>query len=291
MHRLLLVALAVWFTSCSQHRDRSVVVVSLNTTEQALLGEIVAQQVENRLKIGVDRMPGTTDARMTHETMMSGQADVMPQYFSDALTRILNLPPSRDQAVVRERLRLEYERRFQCEWTEPLGLHHGFVMVLDATRPEYANVRTLSETTPIRPGWSMGASSDFMMRPDGMSAMMKTYDLRWRSTPRALDAAQRYDGLKSRQLDIVSADLTDSQLLVPGWRKVEDDKNVFIAYETAIVARTESLNRFPGLREALKELSGKFNDDQVRAMNARIDHGHEPVREVARQFLKSAGLN
>ncbi len=291
MHRVLAVALLlVGLMSCSRSTSRTLVVVSLSTTEQSILGEIIAQHVEKRLKISIDRMPGTNDARMAHETMASGQADIMPEYLSDALTRILRLPPTRSQSEVRERVRLEYQRSYQCECMEPLGVHHEFVMVVDATRPEYAAVRKLSDAIPVRPGWNLGASDEFLMRQDGMGAMMEAYDLRLRSAPKALEFSQRYLALKNKQQDMISADLTDSHLLDPGVRKLEDDRNVFIPYETAVVVRNDALSRYPGLRAALAELSGKFTDDQMRELNAQVDMRHRTIHDVARDFLVSAGL-
>lgn len=290
MRRLLPIALVLFLSACSRPVERGLVVVTKNSTEQTLLGEIIAQHVEKSLKIAVDRLPGTSDTRMAHETVMSGQADIMPQYLCDALTGILRLPPTENQEEIRERLRLEYERRFQCEWTEPLGFHHQFALVVDATRPEFASVRRMSDTSPVRPGWNLGASNDFLTRPDGLGFMMTAYDLRWKAPPVVLEPGLRYRALKSKQLDIVTADSTDSQLLDPGFRRLEDDKHVFISYETAIVGRTDTMNRFPGLREALKALAGKFTDDQMRAMNARVDNERQPVRAVAGDFLKAAGL-
>jgi osmoprotectant transport system substrate-binding protein len=291
MHRVLLVALTIGLLACSRQPGRSVVVASLNTTEQTLLGEIIAQQVENRLKTPVDRISGGNDPRMINDSLLTGQADLMPQYLNDAFIGVLRLPPTRNQSEIRERVRTEYEQRFQCEWTPPLGLHHAYVMVIDSTRPEYAALHKLTDAVPVRPGWNLGVSDDFLRRPDGIGAMMNAYDLRWRGAPQVMDAASRFKALRSEDLDIIAANLTDGQLLDPGLRTLSDDQNVFMSYETAVVARTEALNRYPGLREALKELSGKFHDDQVRGMNAEIDSHRQTVREVARQFLKSAGLN
>jgi glycine betaine/choline ABC-type transport system substrate-binding protein len=44
------------------------------------------------------------------------------------------------------------------------------------------------------------------------------------------------------------------------------------------------------LRQALTELAGLFTDLTMRKLNYQVDGAHRPVREVAEQFLRDAGL-
>ena len=46
----------------------------------------------------------------------------------------------------------------------------------------------------------------------------------------------------------------------------------------------------PPLRQALTELAGLFTDLTMRKLNYQVDGAHRPVREVAEQFLRDAGL-
>ena len=54
--------------------------------------------------------------------------------------------------------------------------------------------------------------------------------------------------------------------------------------------RQESLANFPGLRAALEDLSGKFTNETMQRLNYEVDGEHRPVAEVAKDFLKNAGL-
>ena len=54
--------------------------------------------------------------------------------------------------------------------------------------------------------------------------------------------------------------------------------------------REEAETRFPGLRAALTELSGKIGSQTMRRLNYELDGKHRPAREIAREFLRSAGL-
>ena len=52
----------------------------------------------------------------------------------------------------------------------------------------------------------------------------------------------------------------------------------------------EILKDHPPLRQALVELAGRFTDQTMRKLNYQVDGEHRPVRDVAEQFLRDAGL-
>jgi glycine betaine/choline ABC-type transport system substrate-binding protein len=52
-----------------------------------------------------------------------------------------------------------------------------------------------------------------------------------------------------------------------------------------VVVREEALERFPRLRLALEQLSGKISEETMRKLNYEVDGRHRPVSEVARDFL------
>jgi glycine betaine/choline ABC-type transport system substrate-binding protein len=53
------------------------------------------------------------------------------------------------------------------------------------------------------------------------------------------------------------------------------------------VAREETLARYPKLRPALEQLSGRVSDTVMRKLNYEIDGRHRPPAQVAEEFLKS----
>jgi glycine betaine/choline ABC-type transport system substrate-binding protein len=72
---------------------------------------------------------------------------------------------------------------------------------------------------------------------------------------------------------------------------LQDDRHYFPPYEAAIAVRRDSLAAHPSLRNALAELSGKLTDARMQKLNYQIDGQHRPLREVAQDFLRQAGLN
>src|SRR4029077_3367810 len=88
---LCLVCLIVAVSSCS-HPDR-IVVGSKNFTEQVILGELLAQQIEQKTHLSVERKLNLGGTLVAHEALVAGQIDTYVEYTGTGLTAILKEPP------------------------------------------------------------------------------------------------------------------------------------------------------------------------------------------------------
>src|SRR3954469_9773104 len=81
-------------------RPARIVVASKNFSEQVLLGEILAQQIERRLGgVTVDRRLNLGGTMLAHEALVKGDIDLYPEYTGTALTAVLKQPPVTDPAA------------------------------------------------------------------------------------------------------------------------------------------------------------------------------------------------
>src|SRR5579871_6854064 len=78
MRLAALACLLLSLLGCSQ--TRPITVGSKNFTEQIILGEIVAQQLERRLGQKVDRKLDLGGTLLAQQALESGQIDVYPEY-------------------------------------------------------------------------------------------------------------------------------------------------------------------------------------------------------------------
>jgi len=148
---------------------------------------------------------------------------------------------------------------------------------------------TLSAAAARTEAWRLGVGYEFEQRSDGLEALKKTYGLRV-STVKTMDLGLLYKALEDGQVDMIAANATDGLLSKPGFQALVDDKHAFPPYEVCIAVRQQSLVQWPGLRDALAALAGKFSNDTMRQLNYQVDVDHMPVAEVAAGFLKDAGL-
>lgn len=278
----IIVIATLLLASCSERQH--ITVGSKNFTEQVLLGEIVAQQIERKLGVPVDRKLNLGGTLLAHEALTSGSIDLYPEYTGTAVTAVLKHPPSLDAGQVLARVREEYYRRWQLLWLDPLGFNNTFAMVV---RDDEA-ARTLSVAAQRPRPWKLGVGYEFLTRPDGLPGLQKTYSLQLQGAPVTMDLGLLYSALQGRQIDMAAGNSTDGLLAVLPVRVLEDDKHYFPPYECAIIVREQTVRGFPQLRGMLESLSGKISNGTMRKLNYEVDGKHRPVREVAAEFLKTA---
>lgn len=281
MGRAKAVACLIGLVAAGCSPARRLVVGSKNFTEQNILGEILAQQIERKLKVPVERKLNLQGTLLAQEALEQGAIDLYPEYTGTALTAILKLPLERDPATVLARVRAEYERRWRLVWLQPLGFNDTFAMVVRGETARGDRIRTLSEAA--RRPWTLGVGYEFLQRPDGLEGLVKTYGLRMRSQPVTMDLGLLYRALEERQVDLIAANSTDGRLAMLDVVALEDDRRYFPPYQCAVVVREGALAEFRGLREALAELA--VGDGEMRRMNYEVEGKHRRPAEVAREFL------
>ncbi len=276
----VLAALAVG--SCG--REPRIRVGSKNFTEQLVLGEIVARHLENRLHGHVSRKFDLGGTLLAQQALVAGDIDVYPEYTGTALTAVLKRKPLKDPAEVLAEVRAGYAQ-WGLEWLDPLGFENTFAM---AVRSEPGGPSTLSQAARER-AWKLGVGYEFARREDGLPGLVRAYGLRV-SAVRTMDLGLIYQALMKRQVDMVAGNSTDGMLSVLPITVLADDRHYFPPYQCALVVREEAEREFPALRPALQELSGRVSSETMRRLNYELDGKHRPAREIARDFLRSVGL-
>jgi osmoprotectant transport system substrate-binding protein len=269
-------------TACS-HQPH-IVVGSKNFTEQVVLGEILAQQIERHLGAVVERKLNLGGTLLAHEALVKGSIDLYPEYTGTALTTVLKQTPISDPAAALAQVRDAYRRQWQLLWLAPLGFNDTFAMMVRGETARAGKLATLSQAA-ARQSWRLGAGYEFQQRPDGLDGLLKSYGLRTDGSPVSMDLGLLYSALASRKVDLIAANSTDGLASALDVTILQDDRHYFPPYQCAVVVREATLARFPQLREALEQLSGKIGDDAMRKLNYAVDGLHRTPAEVARGFL------
>lgn len=277
---LLLIALVAAGCASKPH----IVVGSKNFTEQVVLGEIVAQQLERRLGVTVERKLDLGGTLLAHEALRGGSIDLYPEYTGTALTAILKQPIVRDAKTAFAEVSQGY-RRWGLDWLPPLGFNDSFAMVVRSATAREQGLKSLSDAARRPKPWRLGVGYEFTQRPDGLDGLVKTYSLHLDGDPVEMDLGLLYPALQSGKIEMAAANATDGMLAHPEFTVLQDDRNYFPPYECSIVVRDDAMQRFPRLKEILLQLSGGISDASMRRMNELVDVEHKPVAEVARDFL------
>jgi len=283
-------ALLVALTGCGAPRRDRIVVGCKNFTEQVVLGELLAQHIENRTGMRVERRFYLAGSYISHQALLSGRIDLYVEYTGTALTAVLKLPPGGGREEVFRRVKAGYAERWNLAVTDPLGFNNTFAMVVRGEEARARRVRTLSQAAQHAPAWRAGVGYEFLERPDGFPGLVKTYGLIFREPPRTMDLGLLYRALKEKQIDLAAGNSTDGLIAALDLAVLEDDRGYFPPYEAVPIVRADTLERHPAVRRALAELAGKITEAEMQRLNYALDGEKRDVQEVVRQFLVHKGL-
>src|SRR5947207_3807126 len=160
---LLLICFLV--SSCSS-TDR-IVIGSKNFTEQVILGELLAQQIEAKTGLQVDRRLNLGGTLVCHEALAAGQIDAYVEYTGTGLTAILKEPPVKNSSLAYQKVKDAYKTRFGIEWTEALGFNNTFAIIIRKSDADQFSLKTISDAAPHTTKWTPGFGYEFIEREDG----------------------------------------------------------------------------------------------------------------------------
>ena len=292
---LILLALC----SCAPPRSSRIVVGAKNFTEQVVLGELVAQEIESvYAQEGhpkrVDRRFYLAGSYICQQALASGRIDAYVEYTGTALTAILKqpLPPpgQRDPANVLATVRGLYASRYHVRVEPPLGFEDTFAMVVRADDARRLNLRTSSDAARVALQLRLGVGYEFESRPDGLPGLSAAYNLHFAGPPRVMDLGLLYRALANHQVDMVAGNSTDGPIRALGLVVLADDLHFFPPYQAVPLVREDSLQRHPEIQIAMDKLAGKVSAEEVQTMNDAVDRQHQDVTAVVRAFRAGKGL-
>jgi osmoprotectant transport system substrate-binding protein len=290
----VLAALALLLPACSSAHSDRIVVGSKNFTESFILGELIAQEIEARTHLQVERRFYLAGSYICQQAILAGRIDVYPEYTGTALTAILKESASGgksgDKQEVYRRVKSEYERRFGLTLTPAFGFNDTFAMEIRGEDARRSNIKTLSQAAAFARQWRAGFGYEFMERPDGYRGLAATYGLRFAEQPRIMDLGLLARALKDHQIDLAAGNATDGLIPALDLFVLEDDRHYFPPYEAVPVIRQQTVQRHPEVVQALAGLAGKISDEEMQRLNYAVDGQHRDVKEVVHEFLSSKGL-
>lgn len=271
--------------ACGPSRENRIVVGSKNFTEQLILGEIMAQQIEAKTHLKVERRFYLAGTYICQQAILGGRIDVYPEYTGTALTAILKQQPEGLREQVYNRVKAEYTQRFHLAVGPPLGFNDTFAIEIRGEDARRLGLKTISQAAAYTPKWRAGFGYEFMERPDGYKGLAATYGLRFAESPRIMDLGLLARALKDKQIDLAAGNTTDGLIPALDLFVLEDDRHYFPPYEAVPIVREQAIELHPEVKQVLDELAGKISDQEMQQLNYAVDGQHRDVKQVVREFL------
>lgn len=283
-------ALCLLLVCCEPPHPDHPVIGAKNFTEQVVLGELLAQEIEAKSTLRVERRFYLAGSYICHQALISGRIDGYVEYTGTALTAILKQPVNRDPDAVLNTVRKLYAEHYDVAVGPSLGFQNTFAMVIRGDDARRLHLTTLTQAAQYTPQWRLGVGYEFEQRPDGLPGLSVAYGLKFAEPPRTMELGLLYRALNAHQVDMIAANSTDGPIRQFGLTVLKDDKHYFPPYQAVPLIREDSLKHWPQIQLALDALAGKITEEDMQTMNEQVDGEHRDPAAVVREFRASRGL-
>ena len=268
----------------------TVVIGAKGYTEQLILGELLAQEIEARTPLRVKREFSLGSTFLLHEAVRQGRIDGYVEYTGTAWTAILRqppLPPDQRNAVW-QRARQLYDSRYGLRLFPSLGFENTFAILIRRADGQRLGVRTISEAVAPARQWRAAFGYEFLNRQDGFPGLAERYGLQFAAPPSAMDLGLTYRALADGQVDLIAGDSTNG--LIPSLKLqiLEDDLHYFPPYDAVPVFNGASLRRHPELVAVVDRLAGRLSASTMQRLNASVELERQTPEAVARRWREEA---
>ena len=272
-----------------QQTQTVVTIGSKNFTEQVILGELLAQQIERMTPLKVKRQFDLGGTFVLHDAVRRGQVDGYVEYTGTAWTAILKRPPISDAERVWKDTAKRYQSQFGLRVFPSLGFDNSFAILVRSADAQRHQLQAISDLLPLAPTWRAGFGFEFLNRQDGYMGLSRRYGLVFRTPPREMDLGLTYRALANGQVDVIAGNATDGQIAALNFTQLVDDRRYFPPYQAVPVFNNASLRRHPQLVGVLQALAGTLDATTMRELNRQVDLEHRQPAEVVRQYLLRSG--
>ena len=228
----------------SANRDAVIRIGSKNFTEQIVLGELIAQHVEQTTGLRVERRLNLGGTFIADRALRSGDIDVYVEYTGTADTAVFKHPVETDPARVMTRVREAYAQA-GVTLLPALGFENTFAILVRGEDARRLGLKTIEDAAGPAASWQAGFGYEFLERADGYPGLRDRYGLSFAAAPRAMDLSLIYRALSQKQVDLVAGDATSGLIAAYDLFMLQDNRHYFPPYDAVPVARSATLLQAP----------------------------------------------
>lgn len=266
---------------------------SKDFTEAILVAELYAQLLENN-GYTIERKLSLGATPIAQEALVKGDIDLYPEYTSTGLQEVLQITDrfTDSQAIV-ERVRSEYESKFQLTWLDPSPFNNTNIFAVTQAVADQYGLKTYTDLAAKAGELRLGAPAEFQDRTDtkGLDAAYGGFVASFKEIKALGTGGLRYDALAAGEVDVIVAFGTDGRVAGDKLVTLEDDKSFYPIYNIAPVIRQDTLAANADIATILNSLAPLLTAPVMSGLNYEVDGPDKrEVGDVAKDFLTASGL-
>lgn len=291
---MFFLGLSILTTSCSNQSNNTpsdsaeIIIGHKPFTEQYILSNVLKLLIEEKTGIKVS-LKEMVDTQALHPAIINGDIDLYPEYTGTVWKVVLNKDSTPDEKLMLKVLKDYYLKNFNLKVFNPYGLNNTYTLAMKDSLASSLNITTYSDLAKESQNLIFGAEIEFFERSDGFYNLAKTYNMKFKEV-KEFQVYEKYDLISKDYVQVIDAFATDGYIEENNLRILIDDKSFFPPYYCTTIAKTESLEKYPKLKEALLLLENNISNQDMIYMNFQVENKELSPRDVARNFLLSKGL-
>ncbi|MCG8965058.1 ABC transporter substrate-binding protein [Streptomyces sp. CL12-4] len=297
-----LTAAAALLAGCSSSDDTSdnplagekakagtVVVGSNNFAESTLLADIYGEALRAKgLKVTYKHNIGSRET--TYGLMKNGSVTVLPEYNGSLLAYLDSKAEQKSADAVNAAVKAKLDKSLTLLESSPAE-DKDSVSVNAETAEKYGLTAesTLADLKEAAPELTIGGSPEFQTRQQGLKGLESVYGLKFKSF-KALDAGGPLTQSALAKNTVQAADVftTDPTIVKEKFVVLKDPQDLFGFANVTPLVNKEGLS--PEGVAALNAVSAKLDTKTLLDLDAQVQLDKKDPLDVAKEWLKSAGL-
>lgn len=268
----------------------TVVVGSNNFAESTLLADIYGEALRAKgLKVGYKHNIGSRET--TYGMMKNGSITVLPEYNGSLLAYLDPEAGQESAEAVNEAVKAKLDKKLTLLESSPAE-NKDSVSLNAQTAEKYGLTAesTLADLEETAPDLVIGGSPEFQTRRQGLKGLEDVYGLKFKSF-KALDAGGPLTQAALIQNEVQAADVftTDPTIVKEGFVVLKDPENLFGFANVTPLVHKDALPQ-EGV-DALNAVSAKLDTETLLDLDAQVQLEKKDPLDVAKAWLKSAGLD
>lgn len=266
--------------------DRTIILASKDYTESGLLTTIMAELIEERTDIKVEKKMymGTTD--ILHKALVNNEIDGYVEYTGTSYLTVFNQTEPRDDMM--DYVIDEYEK-IGIKVLGALGFNNTFVVIQSKDTKEQYQIENLSQLANYNNRFILTSYAEFVEREDGLASLLSTYNLQFKDI-KQLERSMGYRALAEGEVDFMVSFSTEPAIYKYEFQEVVDDKGLFMRYDAIPIISQTAIDKYPEIESIINELAGKIDNETMSMLNNEVENNQRTEIEVAREWLREEGL-
>ncbi|MFF3511382.1 ABC transporter substrate-binding protein [Streptomyces sp. NPDC002573] len=298
-----LAATAALLAGCSSSSDKSgdplgggqaggdsVVVGSNNFAESILLADIYGEALKAK-GVKVSYKPNIGSRETTYGLLKNGSVTVLPEYNGALLAYLDKTAAPKTVAATTAAINAKLDSKLTLLDPAP-AQDKDSVTVNAATAQKYhlTGKSSIADLKSVAKDLVMGASPEFQTRHQGLAGLTDVYGLDFKSF-KALDAGGPLTQAALQKDTVQAADLftTDPTISKEKFVVLQDTENLFGFENVQPLVYKSGLSQ-KGV-EALNAVSAKLDTAALLDLDSQVQLDNKDPLDVAKAWLKSAGLD